>query len=116
MKQTYKQLSLQIEANLKCIKSYGTYRIIKGNAKCHTAYSSAFIKSSDAWKDCYEKLQQSNLNPVGKHLKLKEMPQLRFGNPNVTVGKKYLILDTEGSNFWLNDDDGNRVSFGSSRF
>jgi len=28
----------------------------------------------------------------------------------------YEILDTEGSNFWLIDDDGNEVSFGMCRF
>lgn len=44
------------------------------------------------------------------------MPQLRFGNPNVIVGNKYLIVDVEGSNFWLIDDDGNKTTFGCSRF
>jgi hypothetical protein len=53
---------------------------------------------------------------IGTYLELKEMPQLRFGNPNVTVGKKYFIVDVEGSNFWLIDDDGEKCSFGSSRF
>lgn len=53
---------------------------------------------------------------IGTILELKEMPQLRFGNPNVKIGNKYEILDTEGSNFWLIDDDGNEVSFGMCRF
>lgn len=53
---------------------------------------------------------------IGQELELKEMPQLRFGNPNVTVGKKYLIVDVEGSNFWLIDDDGEKSTIGCSRF
>jgi len=53
---------------------------------------------------------------INKTIELKEMPQLRMGNPNVTVGNSYLIFDVEGSNFWLIDDDGDKVSFGSSRF
>ena len=53
---------------------------------------------------------------IGKHLILKEMPELYFGNPKLTVGKKYQILDIEGSNFWIRDDANNLVSFGSCRF
>ena len=56
---------------------------------------------------------------IGYRLELKEMPQLSEhfgGNPNVKVGKLYLIVDVEGSNFWLIDDDGNKTTFGSSRF
>lgn len=58
-------------------------------------------------------------NYVGYRLELKEMPQLSphfGGNPNVTVGNMYFICDVEGSNFWLIDDDGNKTTFGSSRF
>ena len=53
---------------------------------------------------------------IGEELELKEMPQKYFGNPNVTVGKSYLIVDVEGSNFWLIDDDNNKTTFGSCRF
>jgi len=53
---------------------------------------------------------------IGRELELKEMPQLRFGDPNVKVGSKYKIVDTEGSNFWLIDDDNEKVSFGMCRF
>jgi hypothetical protein len=53
---------------------------------------------------------------IGQKLELKELPQLRFYKPNVTVGNKYTIVDVEGSNFWLNDDDGHLTSFGSCRF
>lgn len=53
---------------------------------------------------------------INKRVKLKEMPQLRFDKPNVTVGNDYLIVDVEGSNFWLIDDDGEKTTFGSSRF
>jgi hypothetical protein len=53
---------------------------------------------------------------IGQELELKKMPQLRFGTPNVTIGHKYSIVDVEGSNFWLIDDDGNRTTFGSCRF
>ena len=53
---------------------------------------------------------------IGKKLELKEMPQLRFSDPNVKVGNRYLIIDVEGSNFWLIDDDGEVTTFGSSRF
>ena len=53
---------------------------------------------------------------IGRRLELKEMPQLRFGSPNVKVGNKYLITDVEGSNFWLIDDSGRKTTFGCSRF
>lgn len=53
---------------------------------------------------------------IGQELELKEMPQLYFGNPNVTVGKKYKILYVDGSSFCLLDDDGRRTTFGSCRF
>ena len=53
---------------------------------------------------------------IGRKLELKEIPQLRFGNPNVKVGNSYLIIDVEGSNFWLIDDDGEKTTFGCSRF
>lgn len=51
-----------------------------------------------------------------KSLELIEMPQIRFGNPDVTVGNFYTILDIEGSNFWLMDDSGHKTSIGSCRF
>lgn len=35
---------------------------------------------------------------------------------NFTIGKKYKILDIEGSNFWTIDDFGDKTSIGSSRF
>jgi len=53
---------------------------------------------------------------IGSKYELKEMPCLYFGNPNVKVGNFYEIIDVEGSNFWLIDDDGSLVSFGKSRF
>lgn len=53
---------------------------------------------------------------IGKKLTLKELPQMRFGTPNVKIGEEYLIVDVEGSNFWLIDDNGDKVSFGSCRF
>lgn len=56
------------------------------------------------------------LKYIGKYLKLTELPSLRFDKPNVTIGKKYLILDAEGSNFWINDDNGEKTTFGSCRF
>lgn len=56
------------------------------------------------------------MNYKDKTLELIEMPQLRFGNPDVTVGNFYKILDTEGSNFWFIDDSGHKSSIGSCRF
>lgn len=56
-------------------------------------------------KKCYEKY-------INTELELKEMPQLRFGTPDVRIGNKYKIVDVEGSNFWLIDDSGDKVSFG----
>lgn len=53
---------------------------------------------------------------IGEKLELKEMPDLYMGNPNVTVGNFYEIIDVEGSNFWIIDDDGDKVTFGSCRF
>jgi len=53
---------------------------------------------------------------IEKRLQLKMMPQLRFGNPNVRVGNTYEIIDIEGSNFWILDDDNEEVSLGSCRF
>lgn len=61
-------------------------------------------------------MRKSLYNYIGYRLKLVEMPQLRYGNPNVSVDKFYFITDVEGSNFWLIDDDGEKCSFGSSRF
>lgn len=55
-------------------------------------------------------------NYIGQKLKLKEMPNLYYGNPNLTVGSYYLITEIEGSNFWLVDDDGKKCTFGQSRF
>ena len=53
---------------------------------------------------------------IGRKLELLEMPNLRYGNPNVKVGTRYEVVDIEGSNFWIIDDGGEKVSFGSSRF
>lgn len=53
---------------------------------------------------------------IGKKLKLKEIPELYYGNPNVTIGNEYLIVDIDGSNFWLIDDSGDKVTFGMCRF
>lgn len=53
---------------------------------------------------------------IGSKLVLKELPELKFGLPNVTVGNEYLIVDVEGSNFWLIDDDGQKTSFNYTRF
>jgi len=53
---------------------------------------------------------------IDKKVKLKEMPQLRFGQPSVKVGNEYLVIDVEGSNFWIIDDEGNKTTFGSCRF
>lgn len=55
-------------------------------------------------------------NYIGSKLVLKELPELKFGLPNVTVGNEYLIVDVEGSNFWLIDDDGQKISFNYTRF
>jgi hypothetical protein len=52
----------------------------------------------------------------GLTLKLKEMPSLYFGNPNVKVGNSYEILDVEGSNVWIKDEDGIKTSFSKHRF
>ena len=53
---------------------------------------------------------------IGKEVVLKEMPTLYFGNPKLTIGKKYKVVDVEGSNFWVIDDEGNKCTFGSCRF
>ncbi len=53
---------------------------------------------------------------IGKKVVLKEMPTLYFGNPEITVGKEYEIIDIEGSNFWIIDDKGQKCSLGSCRF
>jgi hypothetical protein len=52
----------------------------------------------------------------GNFFELKERPQLYFGNPTLTVGKKYLVKDIDGSNFIIDDDDNHEVSIGSCRF
>jgi len=56
------------------------------------------------------------MNFIGQYFVLKEMPQLRFGNPPLTIGKAYLIKGVDGSNFILDDDDGEQTSIGSCRF
>lgn len=53
---------------------------------------------------------------IGQYLELCEMPELYYGNPNLRIGNLYRIIDVEGSNFWLIDDDGNEVSFYYKRF
>lgn len=53
---------------------------------------------------------------IGLELELKEMPNLRFGNPNIKIGNIYKIIDAEGSNLWIFDDDGHKTSVGSCRF
>ncbi len=53
---------------------------------------------------------------IGLTLELKEMPQLRFETPNLTVGNKYTITGVDGSNVWIKDDDGIQCSIGSCRF
>jgi len=63
-----------------------------------------------------KKNEKSLRDFINKSLILNELPQLKFGNPNVTIGKKYPIIDVEGSNFWLIDDDGLKTSFHSGRF
>lgn len=56
-------------------------------------------------------------NPyIGTQLTLIELPNLRYSNPNVEIGKKYEIIDVEGSNFIFIDDDGDLCSIGSCRF
>lgn len=56
------------------------------------------------------------MNLIGLKLKLQELPNLRFGNPNVSVGVSYEVIDIEGSNLWVIDDDGVKVSFNRRRF
>lgn len=53
---------------------------------------------------------------IGKKLELIEMPQLYFGNPILTIGKFYEIIDIEGSNYWIKDDEGHKCSIGKCRF
>ena len=47
---------------------------------------------------------------------LKELPQLRFDKPELTVGVTYPIVDKDGSNFWIVANDGTTTSIGSCRF
>lgn len=68
------------------------------------------------WNKFLNENKKSLKDFIGKELELKVLPQLSYGNPNVTIGNKYKIIDVEGSNFWLIDDDGNKTTFGSSRF
>jgi hypothetical protein len=60
--------------------------------------------------------QKSFRDFIGSKIELKEMPNLYMGNPNVTIGNKYLILDVDGSNFIFKDDDGHISNIGSCRF
>jgi hypothetical protein len=55
-------------------------------------------------------------NLIGKELKLQEMPQSRFGDPDVTIGNYYKIIDVDGSNVWFMDDSGHKTSCGVCRF
>ncbi len=55
-------------------------------------------------------------NIIGKQLRLVEFPQLRFGNPKLTIGKKYKIVDTDGSNYLIIDDENSKTSIGACRF
>ena len=61
-------------------------------------------------------MNKSLLDFIGHFLELKELPQLRFDVPNLTIGHKYKIIDVEGSNFWIIDDSGDRTSLYSGRF
>jgi hypothetical protein len=53
---------------------------------------------------------------IGKKIKLKELPTLYFGNPSLTIGNYYEIIDVEGSNFWFIDNDGNKTNCWMGRF
>ncbi|MEK6829721.1 MAG: hypothetical protein AABY15_06395 [Nanoarchaeota archaeon] len=53
---------------------------------------------------------------AGKSFTLKELPQLRFDTPVLTIGKKYKVLEVDGSNFVICDDKGEKTSIGSCRF
>lgn len=54
---------------------------------------------------------------VGVSLKLIELP-LGYSNSgtNFTLGSKYKVLDVEGSNFWVYDDEGEKTSISKYRF
>ncbi len=52
----------------------------------------------------------------GNTFELKEQPQLYMGNPPLTIGKFYKVKDVDGSNFIIDDDEGNECSIGSCRF
>ena len=53
---------------------------------------------------------------INTYAKLIDFPQLRMGNPILTLNKDYLILDVDGSNFIFLDDVGDECSIGSCRF
>ena len=55
-------------------------------------------------------------NYTGKTLELKEEPNLYFGNPDLTIGRKYVIISTQGSNLVIKDNTGEVFSIGSCRF
>ena len=52
----------------------------------------------------------------GKYFVLIEEPQFYMGNPPLTIGKKYLVKDIDGSCFVIDDDEGNECRIGSCRF
>ena len=56
----YKQECLTINKKLKVYKHGSLYLIISGNERNHSTYSDAKDNKSDAWKDCYEKLNKDN--------------------------------------------------------
>lgn len=71
--------------------------------------------------------QRNNLSDMlGKRLtdlisvsvQLNELPvnSGHFGSPSLIVGGFYTVIDVEGSNSWIIDDCGCKISSGSSRF
>ncbi len=57
----YKKECLKVNPKLKSSKVSGCafYHIITGNQKCHTPHSKYCDTISEAWKDCYERLNKS---------------------------------------------------------
>jgi hypothetical protein len=57
---------------------------------------------------------------INKKLPLKELPEgystSHFGTSNLTVGKRYKILDYEGNNLWFRDNIGKLTSCSYRRF
>lgn len=52
----------------------------------------------------------------GSFLTLKEQPKSYMGEPPLTIGKKYLIKEIDGSSFIIDDDMGNTCSISKYRF